>query len=48
MTADWLGLNGKTVLLTGGARGLGRAITAGFLAAGARVALIDCDAAGLV
>lgn len=46
MTAEWLGLNGKTVLLTGGAGGLGRAIAAGFLAAGARVALIDHDVAG--
>lgn len=46
MSADWLGLRGKTVLLTGGAGGLGRAIAAGFLDAGARVALIDRDAAG--
>ena len=44
---DWLQLAGKRVLLTGGAGGLGRAIAAEFLAAGAHVALIDRDEDGL-
>lgn len=44
---DWLAVSGKCVLLTGGAGGLGRAIAAEFLRAGAKVALIDRDAAGL-
>ena len=33
-----LGLAGKRVLVTGGSRGIGRAIVAGFLNEGARVA----------
>ncbi|MDP9282215.1 MAG: SDR family oxidoreductase [Chloroflexota bacterium] len=34
-------LDGKIVVVTGGARGIGRAFTEGFLSAGARVAAID-------
>lgn len=37
----------KVVLVTGAARGIGRATAAAFHAAGARVALLDMDAAGV-
>jgi len=40
------GLSGKRVLVTGGASGIGAAIVARFLEEGARVAVIDRDAAG--
>ena len=43
---DWLGLAGKVAVVTGAAGGIGRAIAAGFAAAGAAVALLDRDAAG--
>lgn len=43
--ADWLGLDGKSVAVTGAGGGLGRAIALGFSKAGARVALIDITAA---
>ena len=43
---DWLGLAGKVAVVTGAAGGMGRAIAAGFAAAGAAVALLDRDAAG--
>ena len=39
------GLSGKTVLLTGAAGGIGSAIAQGFANAGARLALVDFDAA---
>ncbi|GGG29586.1 oxidoreductase [Caldovatus sediminis] len=44
--ADWLRLQGLACVVTGGAGGIGRAIGAGFAAAGARVALLDRDGAG--
>lgn len=37
---------GRTVLVTGGANGIGRAIADAFLAAGASVIILDIDAAG--
>lgn len=43
-TADGLVLKGKTVIVTGAAGGLGQAIVAHCLDAGARVALLDRDA----
>jgi glucose 1-dehydrogenase len=46
MADAWLGLAGKVCVITGGAGGLGRAIAAGFVAQGARVALLDRDGAG--
>lgn len=39
--------DGKSVLVTGAARGLGRATALGFAAHGAMVTLVDVDAAGL-
>jgi NAD(P)-dependent dehydrogenase (short-subunit alcohol dehydrogenase family) len=41
------GLDGRVVLLTGAAGGIGRATSAAFAAEGARLALIDKDEAGL-
>ena len=43
---SWLGLGGKICVVTGGAGGLGRAIGAALVTQGARVALLDRDAAG--
>ncbi len=41
------GLEGKGVLVTGAARGLGKAVAEAFGAQGARLALVDSDEAGL-
>src|SRR2546428_13766772 len=38
-----LGLNGRVVIVTGGASNVGRAITLGFAAEGARVVIADVD-----
>jgi len=39
-------LEGKTAIITGGARGIGRAIAGRYVAEGARVAIADLNAAG--
>ena len=44
---SWLDLTDRTVLLTGAAGGIGRAIAAAFDAQGARLALFDRDTTGL-
>lgn len=41
------GLSGKVALVTGGASGIGRATVAGLLKAGAAVAILDRDEAGI-
>jgi 3-oxoacyl-[acyl-carrier protein] reductase len=41
------GLDGKIVLITGGAQGIGRATALGFAREGARLCLIDIDINGL-
>ncbi len=41
MASDWLGLADETVIVTGGASGLGRSIVVALRAAGARVASFD-------
>ena len=46
MDQHWLGLAGKTAIVTGAAGGMGRAIAASFAAAGAAVALFDRDGEG--
>lgn len=40
-------LEGKSAVVTGGANGIGRAVVSAFVAEGARVAVLDCDEAGL-
>ena len=42
----WLGLAGRVCVVTGAASGIGRATAQAFVAAGARVALVDKDEAG--
>lgn len=46
MAQDWLGLSGRTAIVTGAAGGMGHAIAESFVAAGATVALLDRDEAG--
>ncbi len=43
---DWLGLAGKTCVITGAGGGIGRATAIGFAQQGARVVLLDRDEAG--
>ena len=45
--SDWLGLDGRRVLIAGGAGTLGAALVASFLEAGAVVGVIDVDEAGM-
>ncbi len=47
MSADWLGLAGRRVLVAGGAGTLGAAVLDGFLEAGATVAAADLSEAAL-
>ncbi len=47
MSTHWLDLDGKVCVVTGGAGGIGRAIVATFAQAGARVAILDRDAAAV-
>jgi NAD(P)-dependent dehydrogenase (short-subunit alcohol dehydrogenase family) len=42
--SDWLGLDGRRVVIAGGAGGFGTALTAAFTGAGAKVAVIDAAA----
>ena len=44
---EFLGLDGKVAVVTGGASGLGQAVARGLAREGARVVLGDIDAAGL-
>ena len=44
--SDWLGLSGKTCVVTGARGGLGLAISQAFLEAGARVLMLDLPPQG--
>ena len=44
---EFLGLEGKVAVVTGGASGLGQAVARGLVREGARVVLGDLDTAGL-
>ena len=41
MSESWLKLEGKTVIVTGGASGIGKAVAQGFLDVGANVVISD-------
>ncbi|MEY8635256.1 SDR family NAD(P)-dependent oxidoreductase, partial [Anaerostipes hominis (ex Lee et al. 2021)] len=41
MNESWLGLNGKTVIVTGGASGIGKAVAQEFLNVGCNVVVSD-------
>lgn len=43
MSKDWLGLTGKTVIVTGGASGIGKAVSQEFLNEGANVVVCDMN-----
>src|SRR5262245_34650219 len=45
MATSWLGLDERVCVITGAGGGIGRATALGFAAAGARLALLDRDAA---
>jgi len=47
MVTDWLGLDGRSAIVTGAAGGIGRAIAASLAAYGAAVALLDRDGEGV-
>jgi gluconate 5-dehydrogenase len=47
VSADWLGLDGRRVLIAGGAGTLGAAVAQGFLESGAAVAVTDVSEAAL-
>ncbi len=47
MSADRFSLDGRSALVTGGARGIGRAIAEGLLASGAQVTIADSDSDAL-
>ena len=42
MSESWLNLEGKTVIVTGGASGIGKAVAQEFLEVGANVVISDC------
>lgn len=46
-SADWLGLAGRVCVITGGGGGIGRAVAVNLARAGALVAAIERDEAGL-
>ena len=43
MNTSWLGLEGKTIIVTGGASGIGKAVVEELLADGANVVVCDMN-----